>query len=565
MNQSTARIARHVLLALLLGGAAWAGSDRLRLRYSPTADETSHVHAARELRSGPGVVSNFEHPILMKALAGLALPSRQGPDLWEEVRAARKPFPIVYGIFVAAASLWAMRRLGMAAGAAYGALLVIEPTLRGHAAVIHTDVLLMSLLGVTVVLLDLASRERRALPLTCLAGAAYGLALASKHSALLFLPVVALAGSYLIFWRSSSPRPRWRARRLALPLEAFVGCAVACFLAVQLAAASWTKREAFVSVAETSYGKFADQRVVNWIAERLPVGISSYAVGALQIRYSLVPGSRYHYFFGAASGNGWLLYFPVALALKLTTATVLLTALGLILLVVIAARSAPVRRRRRLVFGLVFLPLVIGGAYFAMAVPSRLSIGVRHVLPVVPLVLFAAVAAIRIGVPRRLRAAVLLAAVAGAAIEAGTHRGREISFGNLLAGGDTGLRRVLSDSNTDWGQAQETVYSRMARGDLGRCGILAIFFDMDRAAERGLYEVPFGDEKALDRVNSVFVSVFIVDILRGMEHNTDPYPHFVATRQNLVPWFHRIESRAETIEAVGDTYVLYRFRRRDGP
>lgn len=85
-----------VLLALL----AWASSDHLRKTYSSTHDEPTHVRAVRELRDGPGVVSNFEHPLVAKILAASALGRPDPADSWQEIRDARRPFPVVYGLFV---------------------------------------------------------------------------------------------------------------------------------------------------------------------------------------------------------------------------------------------------------------------------------------------------------------------------------------------------------------------------------------------------------------------------------------------------------------------------------
>ena len=554
-----------ILLALTLGVLAWASSERLRRVYSPTHDEPTHTRAARELRDGPGVVSNFEHPLLAKLLAALPLGPPDPTDQWKEIRAARRPFPIAYGLLVAMATAWAIRRLGPVAGAAFGVLLLAEPSLRGHAVFVHTDILLTTLLGATVILQDLASRAKgQRWLLLAAAGAVYGLALATKHSALVFLPVVAATAALTAVVGAS--RPPWREvlRRLSRGAVSFVVPAIAVFLAVQISGGSWTSRESFAAVARTTYGKVADAETIDAIATRLPVGLSSYVVGVLQVRVSAGRGSRYHYLLGQASGTGWLLYFPVALALKLTTATVLLVVLGLALGVTIGRGASRSRssRLRRILGSRAWLPIVVGGGYLALACASRLNIGVRHALPAVPLLLFAAIAAVRTRFFSRptLRVVILTVAVAGALLEAATHLDREISFGNVLAGGSTGVRRALSDSNTDWGQRQDLVYSRTARGDLGRVGILSISFDMDRARKQGLSPVPLGDDAILDRLDSVFVSVYVVDHLHVMETNRESYPHFQAVRRNLCPWMRRIASRAKTTELVGDEYVLYRFR-----
>ena len=51
------------LLMIALG--AWAGADAGRRGLWTTTDEPVHVASARELRSGPVLVSNVEHPVLM--------------------------------------------------------------------------------------------------------------------------------------------------------------------------------------------------------------------------------------------------------------------------------------------------------------------------------------------------------------------------------------------------------------------------------------------------------------------------------------------------------------------
>jgi hypothetical protein len=94
------------LLALL-------GAEIARFSLWTTADEPAHLAAAREWRYGPGMVSNFEHPVLMKVLAGLTLPREKPAMEIEETRAGRAVMPFLF------------------AGLTAAALVAVEPTLRG--------------------------------------------------------------------------------------------------------------------------------------------------------------------------------------------------------------------------------------------------------------------------------------------------------------------------------------------------------------------------------------------------------------------------------------------------
>src|SRR5512141_3343542 len=75
---------------------ALLGAERARFSLWVTSDEFPHLAAAREWRYGPGMVSNFEHPVLMKLLAGLTLPREKPAREIEETRSGRAPMPFVF-------------------------------------------------------------------------------------------------------------------------------------------------------------------------------------------------------------------------------------------------------------------------------------------------------------------------------------------------------------------------------------------------------------------------------------------------------------------------------------
>lgn len=552
------------LLAVAL--AALALAQKGRRDASTTTDEPVHVAAAREARFGPGVVSNLEHPVLMKLLAGAGLAARPPATLGEETRDARRLFPWLFAGLVLAAGLWGGRRTGTWGGLAAAALVAADPTLRGHAPLVHTDVLLALWLVLAGLLLDSVPRAGwRCAALVAAAGAAYGLGIASKYSALPFLAVfLGVAFVRLLPGRRAArPRrkrtaepapPRFRPALLLCVLLAAVALSTAAL--VQQAALAGTSREALREAVWRQFGGerpiAGQEEAMRWEA-RLPKGPAAYAAGLLFVRASSSPGTRFNYLFGRVSGEGFLLYFPVALAVKLPAALVLglVAAIGLGL-----ARGG--RARLRAALRRAFVPGALALAYLLLAMSADVNIGVRHVLPVVPLGIVAALAFLRPLVrPRRLAGALLALVVAGSALEAGARLGREIPFGNLLVGGPgPGLRRVLSDSNVDWGEAQAKLLARVGRGDLGRVGVYALALNQDDAGAAGIRLLD--DAREIAGVDTVVFSVHLHDLARALPADREEWPKTRWLKEWLLPVMAEVDRRKVAVEPLADEYLVYR-------
>jgi hypothetical protein len=157
-------------------------------------------------------------------------------------------------------------------------------------------------------------------------------------------------------------------------------------------------------------------------------------------------GRSTSYLLGRISQDGFPAFFPVTIAVK--------TPLPLLALVAVAAALLLRRARERggegpawTLFALPWLAAV----FVAAAIPSRINIGVRHVLPIFPL--FAILAAYALGalwrattrvrVAAALLAAWLLAIPFAAAPD-------YFAWFNALAGRHP--EKVLLDSDLDWGQ-----------------------------------------------------------------------------------------------------------------
>ena len=579
--------ARFGLALALLACVALAGAEHARFDLWTTSDEPPHLAAAREWRYGPGMVSNFEHPVLMKVLAGPFL--REGrPDLEiDDTRAGRAPFPFVLAALVVATGLLGRALAGPAAGLAAAGVLAVEPTFRGHGTLVQSDVLVTLFLVAAAWALErgaAAGRDRRRLAAS---GVLYGLAMASKYSAFPFLAVFALVAMVRLAGgreKTSSngkrsalrlgPRagdsarapgdgqPSWPSQK-SLVFSSVVDAvlwvvipALFTLAAVQALAFARTSDEAFRAGLAAAFQGLPQERAALALARVFPKWIAGYGAGLLFVEGVAGPGERFNYFFGSIRGTGFLLYFPVALAIKLTAAAVLGTLAALLAGLAALFRDPHARGE---VVARAWLPAALGGAYLGAACASNVDIGVRHALPCVPFLLVAAAASASVLLEKRPRAlhAAFAAAVLLAAAESALRLGREISFGNLLVGGPRGVPAILSDSNVDWGQEQGRVFDRVRKGDLGRVAMATLLVDESGASRAGIAGIAMKPDAPVD---TVFFSRFLWDLAAAAEQNTEPYPKFVWLRGWLPPLRRGLEARAASVEPFGDAYLLLRLR-----
>ncbi len=600
--------AKFAAALAVLACIALAGAERARFSQWTTSDEPPHLAAAREWRHGPGMVSNFEHPVLMKVIAGSALPATKPALEIDETRAGRAPIPFVLALLVVTTGLLGRAVAGPAAGLAAAGLLSVEPTFRGHGTLVQSDVLVTLFLVAAAWALEKAARAGRAGGWLVAAGVLYGLAMASKYSAFPFLAVFsAVAAVRLASKRtggfslkvnrapghgaegpaaaarshpSSPSKKRQRSARhdarssrfaaslsplhllrnsLSLPVLSsvalFAAVALATLALVQFLAYAGTTDAAFRTGLRAAFENLPQEGAVVALARTFPKWIAGYGAGLLFVQGVAGPGERFNYFLGEVRGTGRLLYFPVALAIKLTAVAVVGSLAALVASAIAFFRGGRTRR----LLARAALPAAIGGAYLAAACVSNVNIGVRHALPAVPFLLVAAAASARALFGRRPRVlgAVFAGVVLLAAGESALRLGHEISFGNLLVGGPSGVPAVLSDSNVDGGQEQGLVFDRVRRGDLGRVAMASLLVDQSGATRAGILGLALQPGAPAD---TVFFSRFLWDLAAAAEKNDETYPKFVWLRGWLPPLRRGLEARATSVEPFGDAYLLMRLR-----
>lgn len=172
------------------------------------------------------------------------------------------------------------------------------------------------------------------------------------------------------------------------------------------------------------------------------------------------------YLFGRAYPQGHPLYFPAVLLMKSTVPLLTLAAWGL--------RDRKVRAA----------VLPAGLALLAAAMSGRRQLGVRYVLPLFPLMAVSAGAAVKEMLAKKGRTPALawglLAAHAASSLSS---LPVPLAYANEAFGGPANARRLMGDSNVDWGQGLPAL---RAFSDENPGGIILAYFGRDCAARVGL-------------------------------------------------------------------------------
>ena len=147
------------------------------------------------------------------------------------------------------------------------------------------------------------------------------------------------------------------------------------------------------------------------------------------------------FFMGKVRTHGVWCYFPVLLLLKTPLAFLLLVGIGAVL---VPGHRGPARLPA-------LAPLFVAAALLVACMPTSINIGVRHILPVLPLLAIVA----GYGVYRLwgggMRAKWLAAGLVGAHLFASAWAHPDyLAYTSLLAGQHP--ERLISDSDLDWGQ-----------------------------------------------------------------------------------------------------------------
>jgi 4-amino-4-deoxy-L-arabinose transferase-like glycosyltransferase len=332
--------------------------------------------------------------------------------------------------------VWGRRILGEAGGAAAAVLFSTVPPVLAHAGLATTDMAAAATITAGVVTL-VTWLERPSLGRTSTLGLAAGLALLAKLSALVYLS--ASGAAIAMAWLATRPDDtRWRDRARSLGRAALIGL----FLI-------WAGYRFSVGPLLVSHTSPVDERspVVEAAraAARLPLyPAPEYATGLKMLRSKNADGFK-NILLGERIRQGRWYFFPVAVAVKTPVPFLLLALIGAVSL----TRNAVGRRRWTDA-----APVAATLAILIAALPSNITIGVRHVLPIFgPLAVLAAAGARALWLTRSrfpAGAVIAVALVGWQVVESARAHPQYLPYFNQLAGAHP--ERVLMDSDLDWGQ-----------------------------------------------------------------------------------------------------------------
>ena len=350
--------------------------------------------------------------------------------------AARQPIIGVGLLLVLLLYLWARQVWGRNGALLVLVLAVFDPNLLANARVVTTD------LGLSCFLALATWRLWRWLvkptwPNLLFAGLAAGLAMGAKYTGLLFWPAALLL---ILLYPRQSPQPtRWQ-RLLALVGIGLIADGVI-----------W-------AVYRFDFGAMQDGP----LAIPLPAPFYWQQLWWSFNRIVDLQAARLDFFWGEA-GFGWWNYFPVALGLKTPLPLLLLAGLGL--------WGALRSRQGHISLVLWTLPLL----FLLLGMSGVLTIGYRHLLPAIPLLIVQAGGTVtlieRLAVRQRLAyggLVVLLLWFMGSVLRVYPH---QEAYFNELAGDWPQWSSYLVDSNLDWGQDLPALHDWLAAHGIERVNL----------------------------------------------------------------------------------------------
>ena len=382
--------------------------------------------------------------------------------------------------------LWTRTLHGTAAASIALALAAFCPTLLAHAPLATVDV------GAALFLLVAAwacwhALRAPSLGRAALAGAAVGLAVVAKFTALVLLPLLPL------WWLGAR---RAGAARGARPLRAALAGAATFLLVIH---AAYQFRAPLARLASYPLESGLAVAVAGILPAATPVPLPASFVRGLDGQLlDLEQAEMPNYLNGSWSREGWWYYYPQALLQKTPlalwglVAAAILFGWGRMRRAEGAAAPSPPgggidAASRRLG---VWIVSSLAATLLAGALLARLDIGIRYLLPALPLMyllLGGALAPVVRGRRGRVVVLLLLAAYVGTVVAAFP---AYLPFFNSLAGGTEGGWRYLANSNLDWGQDLGDLSHYLADRRIDGPIYLAYFGHLDPARYGIDYRLP---------------------------------------------------------------------------
>ena len=448
----------------------------LYAEFSATADEGNYLVCGIELYQRHTAVLNPQQPPLSRwaigllpYLSGLRIESgrsffdegkrllEEAGDYWQTLTLARAGNLIFVPLLLFYVYRWAGHLYGRTAAIVAVFLVSFSPAVIAHAGLATADLAVTAALAMAAFHASKWFRDRT-IRNACWAGVGAGLALSAKYSAIGYLPLTLAGYGLLTAWAHRSGR--WENRPPGFkPLiyQVTLAAGIAFTLIWATYCFDVTPLRHPTRIPNIELGNYTSPdsvfgQIADYVTTRVALPMQSFFAGIfLVFRHFFAGHAAYHTAYGqfllgeVKWDSGWWYYFPVALAVKTTLPFLALSLLALVLLW--RGRREAVRDGSLFVVWAMVSILVV-------AMSGNLNIGVRHVLPLYPLMAILASSVFKLpeagSLPSRLRislAGLLLAGHAAASLSA--HPDYLAYFNETARGRE---HAVLGDSNLDWGQ-----------------------------------------------------------------------------------------------------------------
>ncbi len=470
---------------------------------SQTVDEGVHLSAGYSYFKTRDFRMNPEHPPFAKLVAALPLLFLDLKDVrsfsgWQEVDEWKFAHQFLYGNTERADTILLLGRLsGMVMSLILGLVLFLwakeifgvlvaffalflyafDPNMIAHSRYVTTDAPLALFFVLTMYLFMRFIRNPSATGFLAFA-LSFALAQATKFSALILVPTL-----IILFLVLSLRYPKLRSLK-QFTIHFAILAAITFLVLFGLYSFEvkqpitdyrvqelLIKRELIVqSGAEASYsaslqnvirlsdpGTSSGRRFLSSLQWHIPS--YSYIRGFIQLA-SHNAGGHTSYLFGHSSDFGWWYYFPLAMLVKTPVSFLLF-----LLVSAVALFMSTVKKHFEVLW--ILAPFIIGsGVYLLVSMTSHLNLGVRHVLPIYPLLyIIAAHVTVSFVQKRplpvfRISIAALLLFYLFSSLSIFPHY---LAYFNEIAGGPAGGTRYLLDSNIDWGQDVKKLHAYLQK------------------------------------------------------------------------------------------------------
>jgi hypothetical protein len=472
-------------LIVVLVTQLWTSIRQLSI----TSDEIDHLHAGYRYLQCNDFGWNPEHPPLVKIVAALPLMAMSikdpiphpcgmanskdidfvvGHDFIfanpETMLTAARWAASLFSVFLLLTVWFFARRLfGLPVAIISGVLLAFDPNVLANGALVTTDVAASLGFLLAVYTLHRYATEPNHTRLMAVA-LATGFALCVKHSAILLaviLPVLLLSDAILFGQKEVSRRLLRYAGALiivgAIAFTVLWACYGFRYAARPGAAAVWSPPQ-----LPRAHGVVATKLIPQ--LQRWHLMPQAYLAGLQDVLVQSEVGEPY-FLLGRFYRTGNWFYFPVAAAIKYT--------LPVFLTVLVSGLSWGFWRHKSRELLFLIGPVIL---YLVFTMSSRLNIGSRHLLPVLPFLMIFAAAGTWGWVRNREWAKFAVAAILGFQIFTSLHAfPNYLSYSNELWGGPSETYRFIAASDVDWGQAEKMARDYIAKTHPPNCFFLRTY------------------------------------------------------------------------------------------